>query len=112
MDKTRVLIIEDESITALEIQKKLETWGYHVVGVAGSGEDAIEIARENKLDLILADIILKGEMDGVEAIEHIYEITDAPVIYLTAHGRLGCNLPSHLCRYILYIHHFHHLYGY
>lgn len=86
MDKTRVLIIEDESITALEIQKKLETWGYHVVGVAGSGEDAIEIARENKLDLILADIILKGDMDGVEAIEHIYEITDAPVIYLTAHA--------------------------
>ncbi|KAF5086715.1 methanogen output domain 1-containing protein [Methanobacterium aggregans] len=86
MDNTRVLIIEDESITALEIHKKLETWGYHVVGVAGSGEEAVEIARENRLDLILADIILKGDMDGVEAIEQIYEITDAPVIYLTAHA--------------------------
>ena len=67
----KVLVIEDENITALEIQNKLENWGYEVVGLAGSGEEAIEIANENGLDLILADIVLRGDMDGIDAVDHI-----------------------------------------
>ena len=56
----RILVIEDENITALEIQNKLESWGYEVVGLAGSGEEAIKIANEKGTDLILADIVLRG----------------------------------------------------
>jgi two-component system, response regulator PdtaR len=82
----KVLVIEDENITALEIQTKLESWGYEVVGLAGSGEDAIRIANEKGTDLILADIVLRGDMDGIDAVERISHRFDVPVIYLTAHA--------------------------
>jgi len=82
----KVLVIEDENITALEIQNKLENWGYEVVGLAGSGEEAIEIANENGIDLILADIVLRGDMDGIDAVDRISNRYDVPVIYLTAHA--------------------------
>ena len=82
----KILIIEDESITAMEIQKNLELWGYEVVGVAGSGEKAIEIADKTVPDLVLADIILKGDMDGIDAVEHISKRMDISAIYLTAHS--------------------------
>lgn len=82
----KILVIEDENITALEIQTKLESWGYDVVGLAGSGEDAIRIANEKGTDLILADIVLRGEMDGIDAVERISHRFDVPIIYLTAHA--------------------------
>jgi CheY-like chemotaxis protein len=82
----KILVIEDETITALEIQNKLESWGYEVVGLAGSGEDAINLANEKGTDLILADIVLRGEMDGIDAVERISRNLDVPVIYLTAHA--------------------------
>ncbi len=82
----KILIIEDENITALEIQNKLEKWGYEVVGTAGSGEEAIQIANENEIELILADIVLRGDMDGIDAVDRISDRYDVPVIYLTAHA--------------------------
>jgi CheY-like chemotaxis protein len=82
----KILIIEDENITALEIQNKLENWGYDVVGTAGSGEEAIQIANENEIELILADIVLRGDMDGIDAVDRISDRYDVPVIYLTAHA--------------------------
>jgi two-component system, response regulator PdtaR len=82
----KVLVIEDENITALEIQSKLESWGYEVIGLAGSGEEAIRIANEKGTDLILADIVLRGDMDGIDAVERISHRLDVPVIYLTAHA--------------------------
>lgn len=82
----KVLVIEDENITALEIQTKLEGWGYKVIGLAGSGEEAIRLANEHGTDLILADIVLRGDMDGIDAVERISHRFDVPVIYLTAHA--------------------------
>ena len=82
----KILVIEDETITALEIQNKLESWGYEVLGLAGSGEDAINLANEKGTDLIIADIVLRGEMDGIDAVERISHNFDVPVIYLTAHA--------------------------
>jgi len=82
----KVLVIEDENITALEIKNKLEKWGYEVVGTAGSGEEAIKIANENDIDLILADIVLRGDMDGIDTVDRIFYRYDVPVIYLTAHA--------------------------
>ncbi len=85
MDKTRILIVEDESIVAHDIENMVRNIGYEVCGVVTSGEEAIEVAAATAPDLILMDIVLKGEVDGVEAAEKIRELHNIPVIYLTAH---------------------------
>jgi CheY-like chemotaxis protein len=67
MNKINILIVEDESIIALEMQSHLEDLGYGVAGIASSGEGAIKKIKENQVDLILMDIHLKGDLDGIEA---------------------------------------------
>jgi diguanylate cyclase (GGDEF)-like protein/PAS domain S-box-containing protein len=84
MSKASILIIEDERIVALDIQNSLEHRGYQVVGHADRGEVAIKMAVELHPDLILMDIGLKGEMDGIEASNQIRAQVDLPVIFLTA----------------------------
>jgi PAS domain S-box-containing protein len=81
-----ILIVEDEAITALDIKRKLEYWGYNVLEIAHKGSDAIEFALKLKPDLILMDIILRGELDGIETAGEIKKKCDIPVIYLTAHS--------------------------
>ncbi|MGB9870023.1 MAG: methanogen output domain 1-containing protein [Methanothermobacter sp.] len=78
--------MEDESIVAMDIKHRAEGLGYRVVGMAASGEEAIKLAREEKPDLVLMDIVLKGEMDGIEAAEVIREEMNIPVVYLTAYS--------------------------
>jgi diguanylate cyclase (GGDEF)-like protein/PAS domain S-box-containing protein len=85
MDKTRILIVEDESLIARDIEDMVRQAGYEICAVVGTGEEAIEKAETTHPDLILMDIILGGEMDGVEAAEKIREEFSIPVIYLTAH---------------------------
>jgi PAS domain S-box-containing protein len=80
----QILIVEDEIITALDIQKRLINFGYNVPVIVGSGEQAILKVNENKPDLVLMDINLNGEMDGIEAASKIQSFSDIPVIYLTA----------------------------
>jgi PAS domain S-box-containing protein len=82
---SKILLVEDESIEAMDIKRTLESFGYQVPYVASSGEEAIEKALEIMPDLILMDIILKGDTDGIEAVSKIKEL-DIPVIYLTAHS--------------------------
>ena len=79
-----LLIVEDEAITALEMQKILESWNYNILSVVSTGEGAIEEVKNSQPDLILMDIILKGEMDGVEAASKIREFADTPILYITA----------------------------
>ncbi|AEH60473.1 response regulator receiver protein [Methanosalsum zhilinae DSM 4017] len=86
MDKTKILIVEDENIIALNIKKKLRNIGYIVPGIASTGKEAIEKAEITFPDLVLMDIRLKGEMDGVEAASQIRDKFDIPVIYLTAYS--------------------------
>lgn len=81
-----ILIVEDEAITALDIKRKLEYWGYNVSKIVHSGTDAIEAVRELRPDLILMDIVLKGELDGIETAKKIKSHSDIPIIYLTAHS--------------------------
>ena len=81
-----ILIVEDQAIVALTIETQLVELGYKVAGVAASGEAAIQLAREKKPDLILMDVNLEGEMDGITAAEHISMFLDAPIIYLTAYS--------------------------
>jgi CheY-like chemotaxis protein len=82
----RILIVEDERIVARDLAETLNAFGYHVVATASSGEAAIEKADELEPDLVLMDIRLAGDLDGVQAAEAIWSRRDTPIIYLTAHS--------------------------
>lgn len=82
--KPRILIVEDESIVALDIQNQLRRSGYIVPGFVASGEEAVVKTAEFKPDLVLMDVKLRGEMDGIEAARQIRERFGIPSIYLTA----------------------------
>ena len=86
MSKNNILVIEDEAIVSKDIQQSLKKLGYNVVGSAAMGEKAIALAKEMNPDLVLMDIMLKGEMSGIEAAEQIREQLKIPVIYLTAYA--------------------------
>lgn len=86
MAKTSVLVVEDESIVAKDIQNSLKKLGYSVPSVENSGEDAIDAAGEHRPDLILMDIMLKGEISGIEAAQQIKDRFQIPVIFLTAYA--------------------------
>ena len=86
MTSARVLVVDDEAIVAKSIERRLTQMGYLVPATAFSGEEAIQRAAETQPDLVLMDIRLKGEMDGVEAAELIRTDFDIPVIYLTAYA--------------------------
>jgi CheY-like chemotaxis protein len=83
----RVLVVEDESLVALDIIQQLESDGYQVAGHALSGEEAIALAQQSpKPDVVLMDINLKGKVDGIKAAEQIAHDSDLPIIFLTAHS--------------------------
>jgi len=83
--RSRLLIVEDEGIVALNIQTRLEGLGYSVVATVSSGEEAIQVAGETRPDLILMDIKLDGKVDGIEAAAEIRRLFQLPVVYLTAY---------------------------
>ncbi len=82
--KYQIMLVEDEAIVALDVQQRLEALGYYVAAHASSGNEAIKFASDLDLDLILMDIRLHGEMDGIDASLRIREFLDIPIIYLTA----------------------------
>lgn len=86
MSKTNILVVEDESIVSKDIQNSLKKLGYNVVGASNNGEDAIVMAREQHPDLVLMDIMLKGEMSGIDAADVIRKELNIPVIFLTAYA--------------------------
>lgn len=86
MTQTRILVVEDESIVAADIQDRLESMGYEVPATVASGEKAVEMADLLSPHLVLMDIQLKGRMDGVEAANQIRQRFGIPVIYLTANA--------------------------
>lgn len=83
MSSEKILLVEDDSIARLDITVALERAGYEVAGYASSGEKAIELADTLNPDMVLMDIQLEGEMDGVEAASEISRRFDLPVIFLT-----------------------------
>lgn len=84
MSKPSILIVEDEHIVAMDIRSYLERNDYEVAGHADHGQDAIKKAGELTPDLILMDISLKGDMDGIEAAAQILALLSLPIIFLTA----------------------------
>jgi CheY-like chemotaxis protein len=86
MTKKRILIVEDEMITAMDEQNCLESIGYEVIGIVASGEEAIKLAETERPDLVLMDITLEGEMDGVQTAWKIRDDYGISVIFVTVHG--------------------------
>ena len=84
MEKAKLLIVEDEGIVALDLTNRLRGLGYTVSAVVSSGEKAVQTASETHPDLVLMDIRLKTNMDGIEAAREIYARFDIPVVYLSA----------------------------
>ncbi len=81
-----ILVVEDERIVARDIKLSLQSFGYNVPALAASGVEAIKKAEELQPELVLMDIQLEGEMDGVKAAEQIYNCLNIPIVYLTAHS--------------------------
>lgn len=86
MAQSKILIVEDEWLIADVMQDGLEYAGYTVVGIASSGKDAVALAATQQPDLVLMDIMLKGDIDGTETAVLIHDQFNIPVIYLTAYA--------------------------
>lgn len=85
-ETVRILVVEDEYILAMNLQETLELLGYTVSDIADSAETAIEKAAELLPNLVLMDIQLKGEMDGIHAAELIWNRFQIPIVYITGHS--------------------------
>ncbi len=86
MNTGKILIVEDDTIIAMELMERIKELKYEVAGVVGSGLEAIDMVKETQPGLVLMDIRLSGKMDGIEAAEKIREKFDVPVIFLTAYA--------------------------
>ena len=86
MAKAQIMVVEDEAIVAEDIQTRLTSLRYAVSAVVSSGDEAIAKAGETRPDLVLMNIRLKEDMDGIEAAEEIRARFDIPVVYLTAYA--------------------------
>lgn len=85
-DESRILIVEDEKIICLDLQRRLEKFGYQVVGIASTAAEAVDKAANLDPDIILMDIMLGEESDGIDAATEIKDLLGIPVIFLTAYA--------------------------
>lgn len=86
MSGAKILVVEDEWLVAQGIKESLQDLGYEVVGLTASGEEALRLAAETPPDLVVMDILLQGDMDGIQAAEHLYQNFEVPVVFLTAYA--------------------------
>lgn len=86
MDPLRILIAEDEAVTATALELELRSMGYRVAGIVDTAEDVVSAADQLHPDLVLMDITLKGVLDGITAAVAIRGRTGIPVVFLTAHA--------------------------
>ena len=86
MTQANIVIVEDEPIVAMDIKRCLKQLGYQVAGVAANSEDAVQQIVDNRPDLVLMDIRLKGDIDGIETAWRIRQRVNVPIVYLTAHS--------------------------
>jgi CheY-like chemotaxis protein len=89
MSTPSILIVEDEAIVAADLANTVRRLGYHVAGTVATGEDAVDLAGKHRPALVLMDIYLAGEMDGIGAAQQIHDNFDLPVMFLTAHSDMS-----------------------
>ena len=82
----KILIVEDEVLIAADLESRLKSSGFKVAGRATSAERALEMIENVRPDLVLMDIVLKGEMDGIKAAEVVRDIWGVPVVFVTAYA--------------------------
>jgi len=83
MGFSKILIVEDEGIVALDLEQRLNDMNYNVVGIAGNGNEAIKKTEKLRPDIILMDILIKGDLNGIETAQKIQDLYNIPFIYLT-----------------------------
>ncbi len=83
---SKILIVDDEAIITMQLEERLSVMGYTVAGMAASGEDAVERARQVRPDIVLMDIVMPGKMNGIEAAKIITTELDIPVVFVTAYA--------------------------
>ena len=86
MAKARIMVVEDEALVALDLMTKLRQMDYEAPTGVFTGEEAVQQARELHPDLVLMDIHLAGEMDGIEAAKQIHQDLNIPIVFLTAYS--------------------------
>lgn len=86
MKSVRILIVEDETLTAADIEEKLTAFGYEITGTVRTYEEAINAVKKDLPDLVLLDIKIAGNKDGIETAKAINQIAHLPIIFLTAHS--------------------------
>lgn len=86
MDKIKILLLEDDKLIAKNLKEILEKWGYEVVDINSTAEDAFEIMYSDCIDLIISDIEIKGLVDGIEASKVFQNIYNTPIIFITAYS--------------------------
>lgn len=84
----RVLIVEDEAIIAMALQNKVMDWGYQVLPIARSADDAVKLCQELKPNVILMDILLQGQQTGIDAACKILAEQPIPIIYITGNEHM------------------------
>lgn len=88
MSRKKILIVEDEIIIALDLKMRLEHYGYSVLPIAGSARDAVDYAETHRPDVILMDIILKGDETGIDAAREIKKRSTVLIIFTTGNPQL------------------------
>jgi DNA-binding NtrC family response regulator len=86
MEVKKILIVEDDLILTMLNKRFVELLGHSVIKTVKSGEDAVKFSKENNIDIILMDIRLKGEMDGIEAVNEINNFKSIPAIYISGNS--------------------------
>ena len=84
--KIKILIVEDEAIGALSLKRVLTRAGYHVCEPVSTGKEAVKRAKQEKPDLVIMDVFLRGEMDGIEAAMIIRSLYDIPILFVSGYA--------------------------
>jgi len=102
-ESKKIIIVEDDLILSLLLEKQIQRLGYKVAAKVDNGIEAVEKIREQNPDLVLMDIKLVGEMDGVDAITKIRNFSDVPVLYLTGNSDETTRKRAHASRPVAYM---------